>query len=352
MPEWSPLRPSRTANTWAVTGRHASCGLTVCRGGERQPLMDSGTGFSKGPRDAAGSGRLRGVSTTNLRHRLEQRWDRRQDAWRAGLEQFTVQATVQIAKPAQEVWDLVTSPHADVLLGDHRVRSFAVPGTPEELGHQYCSLRREDSGRMTATVSEIVECQPPHRFVAKTLTGTRESLKTVVVNPTPTGCTYTVSIDMRISHGTSRTVAPAAQRAIEAATAKVRSIVESGVCLETVSQARETNGQVGASEAALTADEVARPGTTGPVVFSESTESSSDEQLVATVSGGAHPSGPSGVEVHHLPSHVWRGLTLVRSMVEIVSTGKAADACSAASLARMSVAVFSGNWLPGRGQQP
>jgi hypothetical protein len=111
------------------------------------------------------------VSTTNLRHRLEQRWDRRQDAWRDGLEEFTVQATVQIAKPAQEVWDLVTSPHADVLLGDHHVRSFAVPGTPEELGHQFCSLRRE-GGRMTATVSEIVECEPPYRFVTRTLTGT------------------------------------------------------------------------------------------------------------------------------------------------------------------------------------
>jgi hypothetical protein len=314
--------------------------------------MDSGRGSRNGLQDAAGSGILRGVSTTNLRHRLEQRWDRRQDAWRDGLEQFTVHATVEIAKPAQEVWDLVTSPHADVLLGDHHVRSFAVPGTPEELGHQYCSLRREDSGRMTATVSEIVECEPPHRFVTKTLTGTRESLKTVVVNPTPTGCTYTVSIDMRISHSASRKVAPAAQRAIEASTAKVRSIVESGVCLETVSQPRETNGEVGV-EAALTADEVSCPGAAGPVAFSDSTESPSDEQLLAEVSGGAHPrSGPSGVEVHHAPSHVWRGLTLVRSMVEIVSTSRAADACSAASLARMSAAVFSGNWLPGRVQRP
>ena len=309
-----------------------------------------GRGFRNGPRDAAGSGRLRGVSTTNLRHRLEQRWDRRQDTWRDGLEQFTVQATVEIAKPAQEVWDLVTSPHAAALLDQHHVRSFAVPGTPEELGHQYCSLRREDSGRMTATVSEVVECEPPHRFVARTLTGTRESLKTVVVNPTPTGCTYTVSIDMRISHGTSRRVAPAAQRAIEAATAKVRSIVESGVGLENLSQARETNGEVRASEAALTADEVTCPGATGPGAFSDSTQSSSDEQLVAAVSGGAPPrSGLSGVEVHHPPNDVWRGLTLVRSMVEVVSTGRVAHARSVASLARMSAAVFSGNWLPGRG---
>jgi uncharacterized protein YndB with AHSA1/START domain len=195
-------------------------------------------GLPNGPREASGSGRLRDVSTTNLRDRLEQRWDRRQDTWRDGLEQFTVQSTVEIAKPVQEVWDLVTSQQVAVLLDDRHVRSFAVPGTPQGLGHQYCSLHREANGRMTATVSEIVECEPPHRFVAKTLTGTRETLKRVVVQPTPTGCTYTVSIDMRISHGTSSKVAPAAQRAIEAITAKVRSIVESGVRLETVSLTR------------------------------------------------------------------------------------------------------------------
>jgi len=50
---------------------------------------------------------------------------------------------------------------------------------------------------------------------------------------------------------------------------------------------------------------------------------------------------------HHLPNDVGRGLTFDRSMVEIVSTGRPADACSAASLATMSAAVFSGNLLPG-----
>jgi hypothetical protein len=132
----------------------------------------------------------------------------------------------------------------------------------------------------------------------------------------------------------------------------VRSIVESGVGLEILSQARETDGEVGASEAALTVDEVTCPGATVPVAFSDCTESSSDEHLLAAVSGGAPRSGLSGVEVDHAPSDVWWGLTLVRSMVEVVSTSRAADAFSAGSLARMSAAVFSGNWFPGRVQQP
>ena len=56
----------------------------------------------------------------------------------------------------------------------------------------------------------------------------------MVVGPTPTGCTYTVSAGVRIAYGTSRERAPLAQRALDDLTAKVRSFVESGIRLETV----------------------------------------------------------------------------------------------------------------------
>jgi len=168
--------------------------------------------------------------------RLEQRWNRRQDAQRGGSEPFSVQSTVEISKPAQEVWDFVTSPYAAVLLDHKHISSFPVPGTPDGVGQQNCSLAREENGRITATVTEIIEYEPPHRYVSKLLTGPTEAFAMMTVDPTPTGCTYTVSGGSRIAYGTAGKVAPVAQRAIDELTAKVRSIVESGVRFESVSK--------------------------------------------------------------------------------------------------------------------
>ena len=180
--------------------------------------------------------------------RLRQSWDRRQDTYRDGREPLAVRSTVEISRPAQEVWDFVTSQHAAVLLDHHHIISMPVPGKPEGVGQQYCTLRRKVNGRMVATVTEVVECEPPHRYVAKTLTGPSETREVMVVSPTPAGCTYTASVVMQIASGTSRKVAPVAQRAIDELTAKVRSIVESGVRLENVNENRETSGALGDSD--------------------------------------------------------------------------------------------------------
>jgi hypothetical protein len=203
------------------------------------------------------------VTTTNLIYRLQERWDRRSEANRDGREPLAVQSTVEICRPAQEVWDFVTCPDAAVVLDHHHVRTMVVPGTPEGVGQQYCSLRMEGTGRMTATVSEVVEYQPPHRFVAKTLTGPSEVLEVVVISPTATGCTYTTTVNMRIAYGTSRKVTPAVQLAVDEQAAKVRSIVESGVRIGAASQTPKAQDDVGGSEAA-TSDAVVPPGTTVP----------------------------------------------------------------------------------------
>ena len=44
----------------------------------------------------------------------------------------------------------------------------------------------------------------------------------MVIEPTPTGCTYTTSVGVRIAYGTSRKRAPVAQRGLDDLTAKVR----------------------------------------------------------------------------------------------------------------------------------
>jgi len=189
--------------------------------------------------------------------RLEQRWNRRQDAQRGGSEPFSVQSTVEISKPAQEVWDFVTSPHAAVLLDHKHISSFPVPGTPDGVGQQNCSLDREENGRITATVTEIIEYEPPHRYVTKLLTGPTEAFAMMTVDPTPTGCTYTASGGTRIAYGTAGKVAPVAQRAIDELTAKVRSIVESGVRFETIKEPPGADADLAEPEGDPTATQTA-----------------------------------------------------------------------------------------------
>lgn len=185
--------------------------------------------------------------------RLEQRWNRRQDAQRGGSEPFSVQSTVEISKPAQEVWDFVTSPHAAVLLDHKHITSFPVPGTPDGVGQQNCSLGREENGRITATVTEIIEYEPPHRYVTKLLTGPTEAVAMMTVDPTPTGCTYTVSGGTRIAYRTAGKFAPVAQQAIDELTAKVRSIVETGVRFETIKEPPGADADLAESEGDPTA---------------------------------------------------------------------------------------------------
>lgn len=185
--------------------------------------------------------------------RLGQSWDRRHTP-NDGTEQFTVQSTVEIFKPVQEVWDFVTSPQTNVLLNHLHVRSFRVPDSPEGVGQQSCSLHRQANGRLKATITEVIEFEPPHRLVAKTLTGPSEILEAMIVSPTATGCTFTTSVDMLIAYGTTRKAAPAAQQALDQLTldqltAKVRSFVESGIRLETGNVSRESADGAGEPEA-------------------------------------------------------------------------------------------------------
>jgi Polyketide cyclase / dehydrase and lipid transport len=226
----------------------AGAGVTSDRGAHEYRVSKTG------PRFVASSDRLHPVTTTSFMDRLGQSWDRRHTPGE-GTEPLTVQSTVEISKPVQEVWDFATSPHSTVLVDHHHVCSIPVPGTPEGVGEQTCSLRREGNGRLDATVWEVVEYEPPHRYVVKTLTGPSESVAVVVISATPSGCTYTSSVGMRVAYGTSRKLAPVAQRAIDESTAKVRSFVESGIRLETVKDSRESADGAGEPEATSKADD-------------------------------------------------------------------------------------------------
>jgi len=209
--------------------------------------------LDKQPQNTTQSGRLPPVTTTSFMDRLGQSWDRRHTPG-DGTEPFTIQSTVEISKPVQEVWDFVSSPQLSVLLDHHHIRSFPVPGTPEGVGHQSCSMGREANGRISVTVSEVVKYEPPHRLVSKVLTGPTEALGLIVLSPAPTGCSFTVSASVRIAYGTSRKRAPVAQRALDELTAKVCSFVESGIPLETAKDSQESADGAGEPEAAQGGD--------------------------------------------------------------------------------------------------
>ena len=116
-------------------------------------------------------------------------------------------------------------------------------------------MDRLANGRISVTVSEITEHEPPHRLVSKMLTGPTEALALIVISPTPNGCTYTTSVGMRIAYGTSRKVAPVAQRGLDELAVKVRSIVESGIRLETVSESGDENDEMRKPESTSTEDD-------------------------------------------------------------------------------------------------
>ena len=105
-------------------------------------------------------------------------------------------------------------------------------------------MDRLANGRISVTVSEITEHEPPHRLVSKMLTGPSEALALMVLSPTPTGCTFTVSAGIRIAYGTSSKVAPVAQQGLDEMAAKVRSFVESGIRLETGNVSRDLEAEV------------------------------------------------------------------------------------------------------------
>ena len=160
---------------------------------------------------------------------LEDRWDRRQDSYRDGREPFTAQGAVMIAAQPQTVWDFLHSPGTGVLL-DHRfIKRFPVPGTPAEgVGHQYCTFSMGDQGALAVTVSEVVEYDPPRRYLRKIINADVPILEAHTIAEVPGGCSYAVSFGLRIPSGTSRSVGLEIQRDLEEHAAKVKAFVESG----------------------------------------------------------------------------------------------------------------------------
>lgn len=159
--------------------------------------------------------------------RVGDRWDRRMDTHRDGREPITVQSAAMVLATPQAVWDFLQSPGSGVLLDSKHLRTFPVPGTPEEgVGHQFCKFRLRDGDGLSVSVYENVEYDPPHRIVRKLLNFTTPYIEGLTLAEVPGGCSLLTSVGMRIAAGSASRVGPEIQRNLDEQVAKIKGLVE------------------------------------------------------------------------------------------------------------------------------
>jgi hypothetical protein len=165
--------------------------------------------------------------------RLDERWASRQRACQSEIEPITIQAATEIRATPEDLWDFLMSPLTGPLLDPDFVRSFAVPGTPEGVGQQWCTMSRADEGGLDVHVVEVIEIQPPHRLVVKLLTTPVSFLRMSSLAATSAGCAYSVRYGMQLPGGMARGAAASVQRALQGDIERVKAIVESGITWQT-----------------------------------------------------------------------------------------------------------------------
>lgn len=158
--------------------------------------------------------------------RLEKRWEQRQ----SGLEEATAEASVDIHRSIEEVWEFITSPESTVVTGTNVVRCFRVPGTPQtpSVGEQQCTVYAEGS-RLVAQISETVAADVPHRIVTRVATSPTEFLTVAALTPLPTGgTTLTYRVGLRVMSGAGTAARGALETELRGLLDKVRACVEAG----------------------------------------------------------------------------------------------------------------------------
>lgn len=162
--------------------------------------------------------------------RLGDRWDRRMDTYRDGREPFTAQSAAMIRSTPQAVWDLLDAPGVAILLDNRHQRTFHVPGTPEDgVGRQSCNFRLSEDGVLEVTVSEVIEHDPPFRSVRRILNTEVPIVEGTTLAEIPGGCSFAVSIGLRILAGTRHAVAPQVQAQLDEYVEKVKALAENGL---------------------------------------------------------------------------------------------------------------------------
>ena len=124
--------------------------------------------------------------------RLSDRWQHRREG--APGEQppamvpLTVSEQVTVMVDAERLWRLVWDPATSVLVFDHVVSAFALPGTPAgQVGEMQMSVITCHDGTLIGTVEEVVELGPGYRAVTRSRSSTQPATSTTLILPLDQG---------------------------------------------------------------------------------------------------------------------------------------------------------------------
>lgn len=157
-------------------------------------------------------------------NRVEQRWDRRA----TGLEPITVQSSIEIGCPPQDVWDFLLTPESAVLTGTGVLKAFRVPGTPVGVvGEQQCVVLGI-GGHLQVHMVEIVEIEPLHKIVTRWLTMPNGMLSISTLTGTESGTTYTDQVGFQVASGSNNKVRQEVRKALVESHARLKACVEAG----------------------------------------------------------------------------------------------------------------------------
>jgi uncharacterized protein YndB with AHSA1/START domain len=116
-------------------------------------------------------------------------------------------ASIEIARPAGDVFAYVTDP-STMPEWQQGVVSGHMDSTPTRVGSR-CTTVRAIGGREREVITEITECDPPHRWADRGIEGPIRAIVAVTVEPLADGSLSRVTIKVDFTgHGIGRVLVP------------------------------------------------------------------------------------------------------------------------------------------------
>ncbi len=118
-----------------------------------------------------------------------------------------ISTSIEIARPAEEVFAYVTDP-SSFPEWQHGVVSGHMDSATTRVGSR-CTTVRRIGGREREVITEITECDPPHRWADRGIEGPIRAIVAVTVEPLadPSRSGVTIEVDFT-GHGFGKVLVP------------------------------------------------------------------------------------------------------------------------------------------------
>lgn len=118
-----------------------------------------------------------------------------------------ISTSIEIARPAEEVFAYVTDP-SSFPEWQQGVASGQMDSAPTRVGSR-CTTVRRIGGRDRKVITEITECDPPHRWADRGIEGPIRAIVAVTVEPLADGSRSRVTIEVDFTgHGIGKVLVP------------------------------------------------------------------------------------------------------------------------------------------------